>query len=112
MFSSSGILLLVALTLARFVHGDQILQTSGFNTCLSGSNMTVQNLKIQYNPDNRTVTFDVAGTSTSVQNVTAKLDVAAYGINVYDRFFNPCSEDTFVKELCPGWSEISCSGPS
>jgi hypothetical protein len=54
---------------------DQILTTSGFSTCLTNSNITVQKLDITYNNDAKTVTFDVAGTSEKVQNVTAVLNV-------------------------------------
>jgi hypothetical protein len=80
----------------------QILQTSSFSTCLSGSNITVQQLDIVYNNDNKTVTFNVAGASTTVQNVTAQLNVTAYGISVYQNSFNPCAESTYVQQLCPG----------
>jgi len=50
----------------------QILKTSGFSECLSGASITVQNVDIQYNNDNKTVMFNVAGTSTKSINVTAQ----------------------------------------
>lgn len=89
-------------TLPGRVLADQILKTSGFSTCLDSSNITVQNLDIEYNNDDKTVTFNVAGTSTSVQNVTAQLNVTAYGISVYQNSFNPCDSSTYVEQLCPG----------
>jgi len=98
----SSISLLFLGTLPGRVLADQILKTSGFSTCLSGSNITVQNLDIQYNNDDKTVTFNVAGTSDSVQNVTAQLNVTAYGISVYQNTFNPCESSTYVAQLCPG----------
>ncbi|KJR82574.1 uncharacterized protein SPSK_03042 [Sporothrix schenckii 1099-18] len=79
-----------------------ILQTTGFNNC--GGNdttVTVQKVDIQYNNANKTVTFDVAGSSAKVQNVTAILNVTAYGAQVYSNSFNPCSASTFVEQLCP-----------
>jgi len=51
------------------------LTTSGFSTCLTDSNITVQKLDITYNNDAKTVTFDVAGTSEKIMNVTAVLNV-------------------------------------
>ncbi|CAK7202525.1 hypothetical protein SEUCBS139899_005249 [Sporothrix eucalyptigena] len=79
-----------------------ILQTTGFNNCGGNStSVTVQKVDIQYNNDNQTVTFDVAGTSAKVQNVTAILNVTAYGTQVYSNSFNPCSASTFVQQLCP-----------
>lgn len=94
---AASILLHAATTTAT-----DILQTTGFNNC--GGNdttVTVQKVDIQYNNANQTVTFDVAGTSSKVQNVTALLNVTAYGTQVYSNSFNPCSASTFVKQLCP-----------
>ncbi|CAK7229903.1 hypothetical protein SBRCBS47491_007407 [Sporothrix bragantina] len=80
----------------------EILQTTGFDNCGgNSSSVTVQKVNIQYNNDNQTVTFDVAGSSSRVQNVTAILNVTAYGTQVYANTFNPCSPSTFVSQLCP-----------
>lgn len=58
-------------------------------------------MNIQYNRATQKVTFDVAGTSTKVQNVTASLTVLAYGQQVYQKDFNPCDSSTPVQQLCP-----------
>jgi len=79
----------------------QILKTSGFSTCLTGSDITVQNVDVEYNNDDKTVTFNVAGTSAATMNVTAELNVTAYGTQVYQNSFNPCDATTFVSQLCP-----------
>lgn len=84
------------------VVGTQILKTSGFGTCLDNSNLTVDTVDIQYNNDNKTVSFNVAGSSTVAMNVTAVLNVTAYGNSVYSNSFNPCDVATFVSQLCPG----------
>jgi len=83
------------------VVASQILKTSGFSECLTGSVIKVNNVDIQYNNDAKTVTFNVGGTSTKSINVTAQLNVTAYGTEVYQRSFNPCDADTFVEQLCP-----------
>lgn len=77
------------------------LQTTGFDNCGNNSDVTVQRVSIQYDNDAKTVSFDVAGTSTKVQNVTAVLNVTAYGSQVYSNTFNPCAPATFVQQLCP-----------
>ncbi|KAH8815330.1 hypothetical protein F5884DRAFT_173895 [Xylogone sp. PMI_703] len=97
----SSFSLLLLGTLPARVLADQILQTTGFSSCLAGSTITVQNVNVEYNNDQKTVSFNVAGTSTQVQNVTAQLNVTAYGSQVYQRSFNPCEDDTFVSQLCP-----------
>ncbi|TQS36485.1 hypothetical protein Golomagni_03063 [Golovinomyces magnicellulatus] len=99
-FSTIALLFLVT-DLVGFVLGAQILKTSAFYTCLPNSNMTVQNLDIKYKIEGKELTFNVAGTSTSEQNVTAHLKVMAYGINVYQRSFDPCSSSTYITQLCP-----------
>ncbi|KAK0731690.1 hypothetical protein B0H67DRAFT_640048 [Lasiosphaeris hirsuta] len=86
------------------VIGTDILQTDGFSTCATNGTraaVSVQRVKISYNNDNKTVSFDVAGTSTQVQNVTAMLNVTAYGQQIYSNTFDPCSPGTLVKQLCP-----------
>ncbi|KAL9603964.1 MAG: hypothetical protein Q9179_002026 [Wetmoreana sp. 5 TL-2023] len=78
-----------------------ILKTSGFTSCLDNSDIKVTNLDVQYDRSKKTVSFDVAGTSAKVQNVTALLTVSAYGKEVYNKDFNPCDSATAVAQLCP-----------
>jgi hypothetical protein len=40
-------------TLPSRVVADQILKTTGFNTCLPNSKITVQNVDVEYNNDNK-----------------------------------------------------------
>jgi FlaG/FlaF family flagellin (archaellin) len=100
--SKQWVLSLILVALPARVIANQVLVTSSFSPCQQKSNITVTKLDIQYNNDNKTVTFNVAGSSTSTQNVTATLDVTAYGNSVYSNSFNPCDKATFVKQLCPG----------
>ncbi|OIW35248.1 TRP-domain-containing protein [Coniochaeta ligniaria NRRL 30616] len=92
---------LAVAVLAKGVMSTEILQTSGFSSCNTNSSVSVQRVNISYNNDNKTVTFDVAGTSSKVQNVTAVLNVTAYGQQIYSNSFDPCAPGTFVEQLCP-----------
>ena len=92
-----GILLVAALTIAN-----DVLETTGFTTCMPNSDITVTALNIQYDRTTQQITFDVAGTSSKVENVTAALYVTAYGKQVYQKTFNPCEENNKVDQLCPG----------
>lgn len=87
--------------LVTAVVGEDILKTSGFTNCVADSTIKVDKVNIRYNNDNKTVMFDVAGSSTKDQNVSAVLDVKAYGKSIYSNSFNPCDKDTFVERLCP-----------
>jgi hypothetical protein len=98
----SAISLLLLGSLSGKALAGQVLTTSGFSTCLASADITVQKLDITYDNDAKTVKFDVAGTSAKSMNVTAVMNVTAYGKQVYQNSFNPCDSDTFVSELCPG----------
>lgn len=80
-----------------------ILGTSGFSSCQNGTaTVKVEKVNIEYNKDNKAVIFDVSGTSTREQNVTASLSVTAFGSDIFSNSFNPCDSGTFVERLCPG----------
>ncbi len=105
MRSTSVILSLLLGSLPVTVLSSEILQTSSFTTCSGNTGITVQTVDIEYNNDNKTVNFNVAGSSATSINVTAVLNVTAYGNSVYSNSFNPCAPETFVQQLCPGmWS--------
>ncbi|KAL6904344.1 TRP domain-containing protein [Trichoderma evansii] len=83
------------------VMGDQILTTTGFTDCGSLPSVTIHQLSVTYDNNARTVTFDIEGVSTISENVTASLDVTAYGVNAFTNSFDPCDPKSLVNELCP-----------
>jgi hypothetical protein len=93
--------LLLLGTLPLGVLGGDVLQTNGFSTCQANSDIQVNKLNISFNRATKKIDFDVAGTSAKAQNVTASMTVTAYGKQVYQKDFNPCSSDNFVAQLCP-----------
>jgi hypothetical protein len=95
----------VALALALLPTGilaGGILKTDGFETCLENSDITITTVEVTYDSDNETVTFNLAGSSATEQNVTASLVITAYGEEVYSKTFDPCDSATEVEQLCPG----------
>lgn len=96
-----GLSLLLLAVLPTNIAG-QILKTSGVFSCLDNSAVKVDHVQIEYDNDKKTIVFDLAGTSLKSQNVSATLDVVAYGKSVYTKSFNPCDASTFVQQLCPG----------
>lgn len=92
---------LLATTLAAGVLADSVLTTSGFTNCNTTAEIKVNKADITYDQDQQQVTFDLSGTSTKVQNVSATLKVTAYGQDVYSNSFNPCETGTYVEQLCP-----------
>ncbi|KAF5241232.1 hypothetical protein FAUST_3914 [Fusarium austroamericanum] len=92
---------MTAATLVTGVLGDSILRTSGVTDCGSEAGISIQKLDISYDNDKQIVTFDVSGTSDKERNVSAILEVTAYGRKVYENSINPCSKDTPIPQLCP-----------
>ena len=59
-------------------------------------------MNITFDRTTNNIQFDVAGSSTEIQNVTADITVSAYGKQVYSKQFDPCGDDLHVPQLCPG----------
>lgn len=107
---TSSLLVFLA-AVSSTVHAVDILKTSGFTSCLPNADIQVDRVNVQYNRADKTVSFDVSGSSAKVQNVTASLVVTAYGNQVYQREFDPCDPETKYDQLCPGKSmDLDC-GP-
>jgi hypothetical protein len=96
--------LFLSACLSGEVLASNIISSSGFTNCLNNATIKVNNANINFDRTTLNVTFDVSGTSTMVQNVSASLVVTAYGQQVYQKSFDPCASATFVEELCPGKS--------
>ncbi|KAI0840672.1 TRP-domain-containing protein [Hypoxylon sp. FL0890] len=92
---------ILATAFASGVLSEDLLVTNGFTNCEDNSEIRVEKVDISYNNDDKVVVFDVAGTSSKQQNVTATLSVTAYGQDVYTNSFNPCDETTYYEDLCP-----------
>ena len=95
----SGITVLGALSTT--VLANDVLKTTGFTTCLNNADINVNALNVQFDRSTKQITFDVGGSSSKVQNVTASMIVTAYGKQVYQKDFNPCDAATIVDKLCP-----------
>ena len=94
-------LAVLSLLLPAGVICGNVLSTTGYTSCMKdgGGSVQVNKLDVSYYKNTRVLTFDVAGSSTKVQNVTADLIVTAYGKQVYNKTFNPC--DAGMAEMCP-----------
>lgn len=78
-----------------------VLKTTGFSNCGADDTIKVDKVDLAFDKDQKSMTFDVTGTSLKEQNVMAVLDVTAYGNSVFSKSFNPCDKATFVDRLCP-----------
>ncbi|KAF2640194.1 TRP-domain-containing protein [Massarina eburnea CBS 473.64] len=92
-------LLLAAAPLA--VLAGDVLETTGFSTCLANADVSVTKLNIKFDRTTKQVTFDVSGSSQKEQKIMATLVVNAYGKEVYRNTFDPCDDENRVDKLCP-----------
>ena len=92
---------LAVLALLSGVWGSDILSTNGFSDCSNNSTITVNNVDLQFDRSTNLLVFDVSGSSAKEQAVTATLTVTAYGVQVYQKSFDPCDAATKVEQLCP-----------
>ena len=91
---------LILTSLLPTVLAADVLSSSGFANCNPNADIRVNFANITFDRGSGTVYFDVSGTSTKVQNVSAQLTVTAYGQQVYNNSFDPCKQN--IKQLCPG----------
>ncbi|OQO11638.1 hypothetical protein B0A48_03365 [Cryoendolithus antarcticus] len=85
--------------LSTTVFAANTLTSNGYSECLNNATIKATALDVTYDRDTRVVKFNVAGTSTIEQNVTANLVVTAYGRQVYQKSFSPCEQN--MTEMCP-----------
>lgn len=97
---ASSLLLLGSLPAA--VLAADVIETDGFTTCGSNSDIQVTDMSLKFDKSTDIITFSFAGSNSVEQNVTAALTVTAYGSTVYTKTFNPCAAANYVEQLCPG----------
>ena len=104
---TTSLALLAGASILSPVIATDILKTDGFTSCGGVASIKVNNVDISFDRSDNSITFDVSGSSTKSQEVTAELIVTAYGIQVYQNSFDPCADDTKVEQLCPGNVHVS-----
>lgn len=91
---TSALALLPALSSA-----EKLIQSSSLNSCQDNSKFSATLFNVVFTPANRSLAFDVVGTSTITGNISITLAVDAYGLSVYKTTLDPCEEGW--EGLCP-----------
>lgn len=81
------------------VWGVKEIRSNALLSCMSDSKFTASKFDVVLYPDNSTVYFDIAALSTIEGNITAKVEVIAYGITVVTQEVDACTMG--VPQLCP-----------
>lgn len=87
------------LALSPLVTAIRLIKSNSLNPCQDNSNFTASLFNVVFTPDNDTLAFDVVGVSSIQGNVTAQLEVIAYGFVAVNQTLDPCTMD--LSGLCP-----------
>lgn len=75
------------------------IKTSSLLTCMENSQFSASFFEVIFYPDNGTALFNIDATTTISENITAKIELIVYGLNVLDESFNLC--DLNEVAMCP-----------
>ncbi|KAG7194203.1 uncharacterized protein KQ657_004914 [Scheffersomyces spartinae] len=90
---------LVALLNSVAVLGAKTLQTSSLLTCMDSSQFTASTFNVVFFPNNRSLVFDIAAISNINLNITANVQLIAYGITAINTNVSLCSLN--YDSICP-----------
>ncbi|KAI9883177.1 MAG: hypothetical protein M1823_005052 [Watsoniomyces obsoletus] len=87
------------LACTSLVSAERLIQSNSLNVCMQNSRFSASLFNVIFTPENRTVHIDVIGTSSITGNITATVEVFAYGYRVIRQSIDPCKLD--LRGLCP-----------
>jgi Transient receptor potential (TRP) ion channel/ML-like domain len=90
---------LSALTFCTSAFAEAVIQSTSLNSCQENSNFTATYFDVAFTPQNSSINIDIVGVSSITGNVTAQLEVIAYGFTIYNQTLNPC--ELGLEGMCP-----------
>lgn len=93
--------LLTATTLVPFASAVKRIESKSLNPCQSNTKFSASLFDVVFTPDNNTLTFDIDGVSDIDGNVTAMIEVFAYGFKAFEENIDACDLGDDVQGLCP-----------
>lgn len=97
---SSSLLLVALLAVSPLASAERLLQSTALSSCMKDSKFSASRFQVLFTPDDGFLHFNVTGNSLISGNVTAELEVYAYGFKAVTQELDPCeSED--LAGLCP-----------
>lgn len=85
--------------LAFTTSAERIIESRSLLSCMENSKFTASLFQVSFNPDTRIIAFDINGVSSINNNVTAIMQVYAYGYKVMDQVMDPCKSK--MRGMCP-----------
>lgn len=85
--------------LIPLVMAERIIESNSLVSCQENSGFSASLFDVTFTPDNGSLAFNVVAITTISGNVTAEIDVTAYGYTAVKRTINPCELN--LSGLCP-----------
>jgi hypothetical protein len=98
-FSLTSFLSFYAAFILPTVFAENKIVSSSLNSCSGASNFTASLFNVTYLADQNLLMVQIAGVSSLNGNVTANLQLIAYGFTVVNESINPC--DQGLMGFCP-----------
>lgn len=92
-------LLLATIAWSPSVLAENLIESNSLNSCKAGSNFTATLFNVVYTPSNNSIALNINGVSSITGNVTALVQVTAYGFNILNDTINPCDDN--LDGFCP-----------
>jgi hypothetical protein len=77
----------------------RFIESKSLNPCQKDSSFTATLFNVVFTPNNGSLAFNIVGVSSISGKVTADIEIVAYGINVFKRPLDPCTNN--LEGMCP-----------
>jgi len=96
----------VALAALPLTFAERVITSKSLNPCLDNSAFTADLFLVTLTPNNRSLAFDIEGTSLITGFVTAEVELIVYGYSALKQKMDPCDKSNKetadqLKQLCP-----------
>lgn len=92
-------LLTILVSLLPSTSAIRYIESKSLNPCQENLSFTASFFNVIFTPNNGSVAFDIVGVSTISGRVTAYIEIIAYGIKIFTRPLDPCTNN--LEGMCP-----------
>jgi hypothetical protein len=96
---NSLVAVLATLSLSPLSLAERVIESNSLNSCKAGSNFTATLFNVAFTPGNNSIGVNINGVSSLSGNVTAQLEVIAYGFTIVNQTIDPCTMN--LPGFCP-----------
>jgi hypothetical protein len=98
--SPMGLMNILLLAFTSLASAQRMLQSNSLDACSANPGFTATLFQVTFTPDNGTLAYNIDAVSSISGNVTAEIQIIAYGITAFNKTIDPCQNDDLIA-LCP-----------